>query len=347
MTHAAAWAPFAGGNRRSFNAIIPAAMDVSIARGTSPLQVKVGPLVLKNPLLSASGTFGYGEEMEGFVDPGVYGAIIGKSISREPRMGNPLPRIAETASGMLNSIGLQNPGMDRFIAEYLPRMRRYGTVLVVNLVGDTLDEYVEMARRLDSVPGVDALELNISCPNCPAGGMEFGVEPGATESLVRKVRECFRRAIIAKLTPNVTDIVPIALAAEAGGADAISVVNTYLGMSVDWRRRRPRLGGITGGLSGPAIKPLALRLVWLVSRACRIPVIGIGGIMTSDDVLEFLVAGATAVQIGTAHFVKPRVVLEMIEELERAVAEERLGSISEIVGTLRAERKPITVKGDG
>ena len=329
------------------NAIIPAAMDVSIEKGTSPLHVRVGPLLLKNPLVSASGTFGYGEEMEGFLDPGVYGAIIGKSISLEPRKGNPLPRIAETPSGMLNSIGLQNPGFDRFVSEYLPRMRRYGTVLVVNLVGDTIDEYVDMAARLDAIPGVDAIELNISCPNCPTGGMEFGIEPRATEALVRKVRDRFRGAIFAKLTPNVTDIVPIALAAEAGGADAVSLVNTYLGMSIDWKRRRPRLGGITGGLSGPAIKPLALRAVWLVARACRIPVVGMGGILSSDDVLEFLVAGATAVQIGTAHFVKPRAVLDMLRDLERVVVDERLESISEIVGTLRTERKPITVQGDG
>jgi dihydroorotate dehydrogenase (NAD+) catalytic subunit len=318
------------------------------ARTSAPsLEVRLGSLVLKNPLLSASGTFGYGEEMEGFLDPGVYGAIIGKSISREPRKGNPLPRIAETASGMLNSIGLQNPGFDRFLAEYLPRMRKYDTVLIVNLVGDTIGEYVEMAERLDGVEGVAGIELNISCPNCPAGGMEFGIEPGATERLVRAVREKFRGPILAKLTPNVTDVVPIALAAEAGGADAVSLVNTYIGMAIDWRRRRPRLGGITGGLSGPAIKPLALRLVWLVARACRIPVVGMGGIMNADDVLEFLVAGATAVQLGTLHFVRPRAVLAILGELERALAAEGLASVNEIVGTLRAERQAITIQGDG
>jgi dihydroorotate dehydrogenase (NAD+) catalytic subunit len=314
---------------------------------TARLEVTLGPLRLKNPLLSASGTFGYGEEMEGFLDPGVYGGIVGKSISREPRRGNPLPRIAETPSGMLNSIGLQNPGFDRFVSEYLPRMRKYRTVLVVNLVGDTLDEYTGMAERLDSVAGVDAIELNISCPNCPAGGMEFGIDARATESLVRAVRRKFRRAILAKLTPNVTDIVPIARAAEAGGADAISLVNTYIGMAVDWRRRRPRLGGITGGLSGPAIKPLALRLVWLVSRACRVPVVGMGGIMDANDVLEFMVAGATAVQVGTLHFVKPRAVLDLLADLERTVEEEGLASIQDLVGTLETDRQPITVEGDG
>ena len=313
----------------------------------SPLQVQLGPLTLANPLMAASGTFGYGEEMEGFLDPGTYGAIVGKSISRAPRQGNPLPRVAEVSAGMLNSIGLQNPGIDAFIGTYLPRMRKYRTKLVVNIVGDTLDEYVEMAERLDAEEGVDALELNISCPNCPAGGMEFGISPRATELLVAKVRVKFRGPILAKLTPNVTDIVAMAKAAEAGGADVLSLVNTYLGMAVDWKRRRPRLGGVTGGLSGPAIKPLALRAVWLVSQASRLPVVGIGGIMNSTDVLEFLVAGATAVQLGTVHFVKPRIVLGLLKELEAAVAEEGLSSIRDLVGTLEVERRAITVRCDG
>lgn len=317
-------------------------------RKTNPaLTVRVGPLTLKNPLLTASGTFGYGEEVESFVDPGVYGGIVGKSISWLPRQGNPLPRVAETPSGMLNSIGLQNPGFEAFVSGYLPRMRRYDTAVVVNLVGDTIDEYVRMAERLDATPGVAAIELNISCPNCPVGGMEFGIRPDATEALVRAVRTAYRGPIFAKLTPNVTDIVPIAKAAEAGGADALSLINTFVGMGVDWRRRRPLLGGITGGLSGPAIKPLALRLVWLVSQACGVPVIGIGGIMTADDVLEFLVAGATAVQIGTVQFVEPRAGLQILEGLERALEEEGIKQIGELVGTLRAERQAITVRAEG
>lgn len=313
----------------------------------APLEVRLGPLCLKNPLLSASGTFGYGEEIETFLDPGIYGGIVGKSISALPREGNPLPRICETPSGMLNSIGLQNPGIDAFIRTYLPRMRRFGTALVVNLVGDTVAEYVGMAERLDGEPGVDAIELNISCPNCPVGGMEFGIDPRATEVLVRRVRERFRGPILAKLTPNVTDVVSTARAAEAGGADALSLVNTFLGMAVDWRRRRPKLGGITGGLSGPAIKPLALRCVWLVARSVKIPVVGIGGIMTTDDVLEFLVAGAAAVQLGTVHFVKPRVVREILADLERVVEEERLDTLQDIVGTLRTPKPAITVICDG
>lgn len=319
----------------------------SRTKSVAPLEVNLGSLILKNPILSASGCFGYGEEIEAFVDPGLYGGIVGKSISLIPRMGNPLPRVAETASGMLNSIGLQNPGIDAFIDGYLPRMRKYDTSIVVNLVGDTIEEYVEMAERLDAQQGVDALELNISCPNCPQGGMEFGIDPRATERLVREVRKRFRGTLLAKLTPNVTDIVPVARAAEAGGADALSLINTYVGMAIDWRRRQPRLGGITGGLSGPAIKPLALRLVWLVADACSIPVVGMGGIATADDVLEFLVAGATAVQVGTLHFIEPRAVPEILSGLEQAVRGENLGSVRELVGTLRADRKAITIQGDG
>jgi dihydroorotate dehydrogenase (NAD+) catalytic subunit len=314
---------------------------------TPGLAVNLGPLLLKNPVLSASGCFGYGEEVEAFVDPGLYGGIVGKSISLKPRKGNPLPRVAETASGMLNSIGLQNPGLDSFIDSYLPRMRKYDTAVVVNLVGDTIEEYVEMAERLDAEEGVDALELNISCPNCPVGGMEFGIDPAATERLVREVRKRFRGGLLAKLTPNVTDIVPVARAAEAGGADALSLINTYVGMAVDWRRRRPRLGGITGGLSGPAIKPLALRLVWLVADACSVPVVGMGGIATANDVLEFLVAGATAVQVGTFHFIEPRAVPDILTGLEEALRSENLGSVRDLVGTLQADRKAITIQGDG
>ena len=297
------------------------------------LSVKLGALEPRNPIFSASGTFGYGEEMETFVDPGIYGGIIGKSISIEPRGGNPVPRVAETPAGMLNSIGLQNPGFEAFVQDYLPRMRRYGTILVVNLVGDTVDEYVEMARRLED-EAVDAIELNISCPNCPAGGMEFGIDPRATQTLVEKVRGVFSRPIVAKLTPNVTDITEIARAAEAGGADILALVNTFVGIAVDWRRRRSILPGFTGGLSGPAIKPLALRMVWSVARACSLPIMGIGGIMNADDVLEFLAAGATCVQIGTVQFVRPRAAVEILADLERSLEEEGVDSIEELIGTV-------------
>jgi len=324
-----------------------ASPETTSAAAQGYLATTLGPLSLKNPLLAASGCFGYGEEAAAFVDPGAYGAIIGKSISVLPRRGNPIPRMCETASGMLNSIGLQNPGIDAFIESYLPRMRKYDTVLVVNLVGDTIDEYVSMAERLQSEPGVGALELNISCPNCPVGGMEFGVSPQATELLVRKVRDVFRGPIIAKLTPNVTDIMPICRAAEAGGADALAVANTFVGMAIDWRRRRPKLGGVTGGLSGPAIKPLALRLVWLAASAASLPVIGVGGIQDAEDVLEFLVAGASAVQLGTLHFVDPRAVLKILADLERLAREAGVSRIRDVVGTLKTERKAITILGDG
>lgn len=303
------------------------------------LAVQLGTLQARNPIFSASGTFGYGEEMEAFVDPGVYGGIIGKSISLEPRGGNPVPRVAETPAGMLNSIGLQNPGFEAFLADYLPRMRAYGTLLVVNLVGDSIEEYVEMARRLDAEEAVDAIELNISCPNCPVGGMEFGIDPRATELLVRKVREVYRRPIIAKLTPNVTDICSIATAAESGGADILALVNTYLGIAVDWRARKTILPGVTGGMSGPAIKPLALRAVWSVARASRLPILGMGGISDAEDVLEFLAAGATAVQIGTIQFVRPRAVLEILSDLERLLEQAGVASISEMVGTLHGESR--------
>ncbi len=302
------------------------------------LAVTVGPLRAKNPVFSASGTFGYGEEMEPFLNPGVYGGIIGKSISLKPRGGNPTPRVVETASGMLNSIGLQNPGFDAFLRDYLPRMRDYGTLLVVNLVGDTVDEYVEMARRLEEVEGgeaVDAIELNISCPNCPQGGMEFGIDPKATRLLVERVRAVYRKPILAKLTPNVTDIVSIARAAEDGGADILTLTNTFVGMAIDWRRRQALLPARTGGLSGPAIKPLSLRLVWQVARGCKIPVMGIGGIMNANDVMDFLVAGARAVQIGTVQFIRPRAVLEILEDLHRFLEEEGLDSIEQVVGTLK------------
>ena len=299
------------------------------------LELALGPLRPRNPIFSASGTFGYGQEMEPFVSPAEYGGVIGKSISLEPRAGNPVPRVIETPSGMLNSIGLQNPGFEAFISDYLPRMRQYGTILVVNIVGNTIDEYVEMARRLDSEDGVDAIELNVSCPNVK-GGMQFGIEPEATRLLIDRVRQEFRRPIIAKLSPNVTDITVIARAAQEGGADVLSLVNTFVGMAVDWRRRKALLPRFTGGLSGPAIKPLALRLVWQVAQVSSLPIIGFGGICNADDVLDFLAGGARAVQIGTVQFVHPRVVRDIVTGLEKAMNEEGMESLEELVGTISA-----------
>lgn len=291
-------------------------------------------MCLKNPVLAASGTVGYGEDLEGFIDPSLYGGIVAKSISIKPRGGNPLPRTVETAAGMLNSIGLENPGIESFCRDRLPRMRRYGTAIIVNIVGDTVTEYVELAGILDGEAGVDAIEVNVSCPNVPEG-LRFGVEAEATRDLIASLRRATSRPIIAKLTPNAPDVVQVARAAADGGADAISLVNTFLGMAVDWRRRISRLGRPMGGLSGPAIKPMALRLVWEVARGVGIPVIGMGGIATAEDVLEFLVVGARAVQVGTAHFVRPWAVREILDGLKEALESEGIRSVEEIIGTFR------------
>jgi dihydroorotate dehydrogenase (NAD+) catalytic subunit len=298
------------------------------------LRVQLGALALANPIMTASGTFGYAYEVERFFSPGVLGAIVGKSISVEPREGNEPPRMAETPAGMLNSIGLQNPGIDAYLAEYLPRLRGYGAPVVTNVVGKSMDEFCALAGRLDGVEGVDALELNLSCPNVAEGGIHFSASPAACEEVCRRVRACTGLPLFAKLTPNVTDIVAIAQAAEAGGADAVTAINTYIGMAVRWRRRRAVIARGTGGLSGPAIKPLALRIVHQLSRALSIPVIGVGGISSAEDVLEFIVAGASAVQVGTATFTDPFTIPRILEALPGLLAEEGVGELAELRGTL-------------
>jgi dihydroorotate dehydrogenase (NAD+) catalytic subunit len=298
------------------------------------LSTRIGPLELENPVLSASGTFGYGPEIERFFDPGILGAIVGKSITLLPRDGNPPPRMAETPAGMINSIGLQNPGIDRFLAETFPIMRRYGPPVVVNIAGASTDEFVELARRLDPVPGVAALELNLSCPNVKEGGLSFSAAPGPCEDVVRRVRAATRLPLFAKLTPNVGDIAAVARAAEAGGADALSCVNTFLAMAVDWRRRRAVISTRTGGLSGPAIKPIALRMVHEVHRSVKIPVIGIGGISDAEDALEFFAAGARAVQVGTATFQDPLAIPRILEDLPRLLAEGGFARLADAVGTI-------------
>lgn len=298
------------------------------------LAVKVGPLALRNPVLSASGTFGYGPEIERFFNPGLLGAIVGKSITLLPREGNRPPRMAETAGGMINSIGLQNPGIDRFLAETFPVMRRYGAPVIVNVAGATADEFVALARRLDEVPGVAALELNLSCPNVREGGLSFSAAPAPCEDVVRLVRAATRLPLVAKLSPNVTDIAAIARAAEAGGADAVSCVNTFVAMAVDWRRRQAVISTRTGGLSGPAVKPIALRMVHDVYRAVRIPVIGIGGIRDAEDVLEFLAAGARAVQVGTATFADPYAIPKILADLPRLLAEGGFVRAEDAIGTI-------------
>jgi dihydroorotate dehydrogenase (NAD+) catalytic subunit len=297
------------------------------------LTISLGRLRLRNPILVASGTFGYAREMEGVVDFSQLGGIIPKTVTRLPRPGNLPPRTIETASGMLNSIGLDNDGIDHFIHHHLPYLRTLPTAIIGNTAGKTEDEFVEMAEQLGKESGLAGLELNLSCPNV-SGGIDFATRPEVTERVVRRVRAVCPLPIFAKLTPNVTDIVGIALAAEQGGADVVSLINTFLGIAIDWKRRRPILGNVMGGLSGPAIKPLALRMVYQVARAVKIPIIGIGGIATVDDVMEFLVAGASAVQLGTVNFYDPTVSVRIVQELPDALAKIGAKHTTDVVGTL-------------
>ncbi len=303
------------------------------------IDVQLGPLRLKNPILVASGTFGYAREMAGLVDLGRLGGILPKTITQSPRAGNAPPRTVETTGGMLNSIGLDNDGIEAFIERQLPYLAGLGTAIIVSVAGKTHDEFVRMAKRLEGVPGIAALELNISCPNV-TGGTDFGADPKMCEAVVAGVRAACSYPILAKLTPNVTDIAAIARGAEAGGADAISLINTCLGMAIDWRRRRPRLGNVMGGLSGPAIKPIALRAVYQVAQAVKAPIVGIGGIASVDDVMEFLVAGATAVQIGTANFYNPTVSIQILDLLPGALASLNATRVDEVVGTLSLTNVP-------
>jgi dihydroorotate dehydrogenase (NAD+) catalytic subunit len=297
------------------------------------LSVRLGRLRLPNPVLVASGTFGYAREMEGLVDVHRLGGILPKTITAQPRPGNSPWRTIETPAGMLNSIGLDNDGIEAFVAHHLPYLAGLGVPIIVSIAGRTHDEFVTMARRLDGLAGVAALELNISCPNV-SGGVDFGVDPATCERLVAACRRSTETPILAKLTPNVTSIADMARAAEAGGADAVSLINTCLGMAVDWRRRRPLLGNVLGGLSGPAIKPIALRAVYQAAQAVHVPIVGIGGIATIDDVMEFLVAGASAVQLGTVNFYNPRASMEVLDALPAALSEAGASRVADVVGTL-------------
>lgn len=302
------------------------------------LSTRVGALALPNPVLTASGTWGYGTDLADLVGPERLGAVVTKGLSLRPRVGNPPPRICETASGMLNSIGLENIGVEAFAREKLPRLRAAGARVVVNFFGDDLDEYVACARALDGLEGVHALELNISCPNVAHGGMRFGTDPDRAAALVGACREVTRKPLWAKLTPNVTDIVAVASACARAGADALSLINTLSGMAVNARSRRPRLGNVYGGLSGPAIKPVALRMVHQVSRAALgVPIVGIGGVRTGEDVAEFLLVGASAVQVGTASFGDPRAVLRIQEELAALCRELGVARVTELVAQLRLD----------
>jgi len=304
--------------------------------GAQPdLQVSLGPLTLKNPVLTASGTFGYGQEFSPLLDLNRLGGVVVKGLSLKPRAGNPPPRTVETPCGMLNAIGLANMGVDAFLEERLPLLRELDTTVIANIYGHTMEEYGGVAARLKGVEGISAVEVNISCPNVEQGGMAFGTDPDISARVTERVLENSDRPVIVKLSPNVTDIRVVARAVEAAGADGISLINTLTGMAIDIETRLPRLGNISGGLSGPAIRPVALHMVYQVVKTVNIPVIGIGGIMDHQDALEFLIAGARAVQVGTANFVNPRASLDIIEGLSGFCREQGITAIDEIIATVK------------
>lgn len=300
------------------------------------LSIRIGKMELKNPVIVASGTFGYGQEFENFMDLDQLGAIIPKGISLTPMPGNPPPRIFETQGGILNSIGLQNPGLEVFVREKLPYLRKIRTNLIVNFFGKTQQEYVELAKRMDDLPGLSALEMNLSCPNVKEGGILFGSDPDMTSRLVSEVKKTLRLPLIVKLSPNVTDITVIARSAEQAGADALSLVNTFRAMAINIHSLKPELGNLIGGLSGPAIKPIALRMVWEVSRAVKIPVIGMGGIVKAEDAIEFMLAGASAVQIGTANLFQPSTGIEVIGGIKQYLVNNKMTSIKNLIGLFKA-----------
>ena len=301
------------------------------------LSVYVGALRLSNPILAASGTFGYGVEFAHLVDLNRLGGIVVKGLSLEPIAGAPAPRLCETPSGMLNAVGLQNVGVRAFVAEKLPALRQYRTSVIANVFGYTVDEYVSVIRILEEAEGLAAYELNISCPNTAHGGIQFGSDPQSVSEVVSAARQAARRPLWVKLSPNVTDITVIAKAAQEAGADALTVANTYQAMSIDVQTRKSRLGRVTGGLSGPAIKPITLRLVFEARREVKIPVIGLGGIEKADDVLEYVIAGASAVQVGTANFSQPGACVEILNQLERSCRDNNINSINGLIGSLEAD----------
>lgn len=296
------------------------------------LSIEFAGIKLKNPVLTASGTFGYGEEYSEFVDLNKLGGVIVKGISLRPIKGNPPPRIWETPSGMLNAIGLENPGVDVFLNEKLPYLRKFDTAVIVNIFGYSLEEYVGVAERLDGVPGVAGLEVNISCPNVKEGGIVFGTNLKAAFELLSAVRKATKLPVIAKLSPNVTDITEFAKAARDAGCNGLSLINTLIGMAIDVRCMKPRLANCTGGLSGPAIRPVAVRMVWQTAKFVDLPIIGMGGIVTGEDALEFILAGASAVAVGTANFINPRATLDVLEGIESLMMEQGVSDIKDIIG---------------
>ena len=298
------------------------------------MSVNIGSIALRNPVMTASGTFGYGQEFAEYVNLDKIGAFVTKGLSLMPRAGNPTPRIVETPGGMLNAIGLQNVGIDAFIAKKVPFLKTVNTPAIANYFGYTIDDYAELTRRLDAIPEIAGLEVNISCPNVKQGGIVFGTDPKCAADVVRACRAATSKTLIVKLSPNVTDIVAMAQACADAGADVLSLINTLTGMAIDLSRRKPVLANVTGGLSGPAIKPVALRMVWQVARAVKLPLIGIGGIMNATDALEFILAGATAVQVGTASFINPGAAEEIASGMEAWLAENNVASVSELIGAL-------------
>jgi len=298
-------------------------------------EIKIGHLDLKNPVMTASGTFGYGPEFEDFYDINLLGGIVVKGTTGKPRQGNPYPRMAETPSGMLNAVGLQNKGVDGFINEIYPRIKHYKTAILVNVSGSTIDEYIEVAEKINDLENIPGIELNISCPNVKEGGMAFGTSCPSAIAVTKAVREVYKKTLIVKLSPNVTDIAEMAKAVEGSGADGVSLINTLLGMAIDAEKRKPILSTITGGLSGPAVKPIALRMVWQTYKAVKIPIIGLGGIMTATDAIEFILAGASAIQIGTANFIYPAIAPKVILGIEDYMERHNIADLSSLVGGLQ------------
>lgn len=298
------------------------------------LKVNIGALKLKNPVLTASGTFGYGEEFADFVDLTQLGGFIVKGTTLHPREGNPYPRMAETPMGMLNAVGLQNKGVHYFVEHIYPRLKDLDTNVIVNVSGSSVEDYRETAAIINELENIPAIELNISCPNVKHGGMTFGVHPEAAAEVVSAVRSAYHKTLIVKLTPNVTDITEIAKAVEGAGADSISLINTMLGMAIDAERRKPLLSTVTGGLSGPCVKPVALRMVWQVAKAVKVPVVGLGGIMNATDAIEFLLAGATAIELGTANFIDPAITVKVVDGINDYLDRHGFKSVQEIIGAL-------------
>lgn len=298
------------------------------------LEVNIGDLKLKNPVMTASGTFGYGEEFGDLIDLNRLGGFLVKGTTLNHREGNPYPRMAETPSGMLNAVGLQNKGVDYFIEHIYPRMKQYDTNVIVNASGSTVEDYVALCEKLNDLDGIPAIELNISCPNVKEGGMAFGTSCESAAEVTRAVRKVYDKTLIVKLSPNVTDIASIAKAVEGEGADSVSLINTLMGMAVDAERRQPLLSTITGGLSGAAVKPVALRMVWQVAQAVGIPVIGMGGIMTAQDAIEFLLVGASAVQVGTGNFIDPTLTIKVVDGIEDYLSRHGFSSVKDIVGVI-------------